>query len=38
MAKSIEIQILERIKKAGRGVLFFAESFLTYGTRKWKRL
>jgi hypothetical protein len=32
VSKSIEIQILERIKKAKRGVLFFAESFITYGT------
>lgn len=33
MTKSIEIQILERIKKAGGGVLFFAENFITYGTQ-----
>lgn len=32
MSKSIEIQILERIKKAGRGVLFFTESFVSYGS------
>lgn len=31
MDKSIEIQILNRIKKAGRGVLFFTESFVSYG-------
>lgn len=31
MLKSIEIQILNRIKKAGRGVLFFTESFIAYG-------
>lgn len=31
MSKSIEIQILDRIKKAGRGVLFFTESFVSYG-------
>ena len=29
--ESIEIQIHKRIKKAGRGVLFFAESFISYG-------
>jgi hypothetical protein len=34
MAESIEIQILERIKKAGRGVLFFADSFIAYGNAK----
>ncbi len=32
MAGSIEIQILDRIKKAGRGVLFFTESFVSYGS------
>ncbi len=32
MAESIEIQILDRIKKAGRGVLFFTESFVAYGS------
>lgn len=32
MSKSIEIQILDRIKKAGRGVLFFTESFVSYGS------
>ena len=32
MSKSIEKHILERIKKAGRGVLFFAESFISYGS------
>lgn len=40
MVKSIEIQILERIKKAREGVLFFAESFITYGTQDavWQAL
>ena len=32
MHESIEIQILNRIKKAGRGVLFFTESFISYGS------
>lgn len=32
MAESIEKQILNRIKKAGRGVLFFTESFVAYGS------
>jgi hypothetical protein len=32
MNKSIEIQIFNRIKKAGRGVLFFTESFVSYGS------
>lgn len=32
MPKSIEIQILDRIRKAGRGVLFFTESFVSYGS------
>ncbi|MBX3257403.1 MAG: hypothetical protein KF862_24980 [Chitinophagaceae bacterium] len=32
MSKSIEIQILNRVKKAGRGVLFFNESFVSYGS------
>ena len=32
MIDSIEIQILDRIKKAGRGVLFFTESFVSYGS------
>ena len=32
MDESIEIQILKRIKKAGRGVLFFTESFVSYGS------
>lgn len=32
MSESIEIQILNRIKKAERGVLFFAESFVSYGS------
>jgi hypothetical protein len=31
MPESIEIQILDRIRKAGRGVLFFIESFVAYG-------
>jgi ribosomal protein S19E (S16A) len=31
MLKSIEIHILNRIRKAGRGVLFFTESFIAYG-------
>ena len=31
MLESVEIQILSRIKKAGRGVLFFTESFISYG-------
>lgn len=34
MAESIEIQILDRIKKAGRGVLFFTDSFVAYGNAK----
>jgi hypothetical protein len=34
MAESIEIQILDRIKKAGRGVLFFTDSFMAYGNAK----
>lgn len=29
---SIEIQILNRIRKAGRGVLFFTEYFMAYGS------
>jgi len=32
MPESIEMQILDRIKKAGRGVLFFTESFVSYGS------
>lgn len=32
MYESIEMQLLDRIKKAGRGVLFFAESFVSYGS------
>lgn len=32
MFESIEIQLLDRIKKAGRGVLFFTESFVSYGS------
>ena len=32
MNESVEIQILIRIKKAGRGVLFFTESFMTFGS------
>jgi len=31
MSKTIEIQILNRIKKAGKGVLFFTESFMAFG-------
>ena len=31
MLESIEIQILNRIKKARAGVLFFTESFIAYG-------
>jgi hypothetical protein len=34
MPESTEIQILERIKKAGRGVLFFTESFIGYGNNE----
>ena len=34
MIKSIEIQVFERIKKAGRGVLFFAEDFTKKGSPK----
>lgn len=34
MPESIEIQILNRIKKAGRGVLFFTDSFMAYGNAK----
>lgn len=32
MNKSIELQVLNRVKKAGRGVLFFTESFVSYGS------
>ncbi len=32
MIKSIESQILTRISKAGRGVLFFSDSFIAFGT------
>ena len=32
MKESIEIKILNRIKKAARGVLFFTESFIVYGS------
>jgi len=32
MPENTEIQILTRIKKAGRGVLFFTESFQSFGT------
>lgn len=32
MYESIEIQLLDRIKKAGRGVLFFTENFVSYGS------
>lgn len=34
MAESLEKQILGRIKKAGRGVLFFTDSFMAYGNAK----
>lgn len=34
MAESIKLQILERIKKARRGLLFFTDSFVTYGNAK----
>jgi hypothetical protein len=34
MAESIEIKILDRIKKAGRGVLFFTDSFMAFGNAK----
>ena len=34
MIKSIEIQVLDRIIKAGRGVLFFAEDFAKKGSPK----
>lgn len=34
MNKSIEIQILNKIKKAGKGVLFFAEDFAKMGSPK----
>jgi hypothetical protein len=34
MMQSIENNILEKIKKAGRGSLFFTEDFLTFGTAK----
>lgn len=34
MAESIEIQILDRIKKAKRGMLFFSDSFVAYGNAK----
>lgn len=32
MQESIEIKILNRIKKAARGALFFTESFIVYGS------
>ncbi len=32
--QSIDIKILDKMKKAGRGSLFFTEDFLTYGTAK----
>lgn len=32
MALNTEIQILNRIKKAGRGVLFFTENFISFGS------
>jgi predicted transcriptional regulator of viral defense system len=31
MPQNIETKILSRIKKAGKGMLFFAENFVTYG-------
>jgi len=34
MFVSIEIEILNRIKKAGRGVLFFTENFIAYGNNE----
>jgi len=34
MNKSLEIQILTKIKKAGRGTLFFVENFLSLGNTK----
>ncbi|HRJ98273.1 MAG TPA: DUF6088 family protein [Ignavibacteria bacterium] len=34
MTESIEIQIFKRIKKAGRGLLFFAEDFAKKGSPK----
>lgn len=34
MAESIEIQILDKIKKAKRGSLYFTESFLSFGNAK----
>ncbi|MDP5046756.1 MAG: DUF6088 family protein [Saprospiraceae bacterium] len=34
MSESIEKQILNRIKKARRGVLFFTDSFMAYGNAK----
>jgi len=32
MVQSVEIQIIKRMEKAARGVPFFAESFLSYGS------
>ena len=34
MTESTEIKILDRIKKAGRGVLFFTENFIAYGNNE----
>ena len=34
MAESIEIQILDKVKKAKRGSLYFTESFLSFGNAK----
>jgi hypothetical protein len=34
MTKSIEVQILDKIKKAKRGTLYFSESFLSVGNTK----
>jgi hypothetical protein len=34
MTLSIEIEILNRIKKAGRGALFFTENFIGYGNNE----
>jgi len=34
LVKSLEIQILTKVKKAGRGSLFFADNFTTRGSKK----
>ena len=34
MAESIEIQLLDKVKKAKRGSLYFTESFLSFGNAK----